>query len=287
MNIKTRCFQENNYKGIYFNGKTMRLALDSRKPITELEYPEFYDVKITSKCFGECPYCYQSSVWNAKHAKDPVKKIQKFFGSMTENQKPFQVAIGGGEPTLHPEFPKILRTFKALGIAPNYTTNGMWIDDPILARQILIATKMYCEGVAISCHPHLQAFWEIAAQALIVNQIFTNFHLIISDRDSIDSFLDIYNTWKGQIKYFVLLPIAAQGRCEDGTLDWDYLSFWLKQIQKDTGDISDIAFGANFYPYLKKDKSFPVSLYEPEILSKYLDLETMKIYPSSFSTEEI
>ncbi len=84
------------------------------------------------------------------------------------------------------------------------------------------------------------------------------------------------------IKYFVLLPLTAQGRATESFVDWNYLE---KNID---GSPTDIAFGANFYPYLCKDPNrFKVSLYEPEILSKYLDLKTMNIYPSSFSNRVI
>jgi hypothetical protein len=58
--IKVRVFPEANYRGIYCNGKTLRVPLDARKPITELEYPEFLDVKITSYCTGACPWCAPS-----------------------------------------------------------------------------------------------------------------------------------------------------------------------------------------------------------------------------------
>ena len=48
-------------------------------------------------------------------------------------------------------------------------------------------------------------------------------------------------------------------------------------------DTSKIAFGANFYSYLLKSPGvFNVSLYEPESMSKFLDLKDMKVYPSSF-----
>lgn len=47
---------------------------------------------------------------------------------------------------------------------------------------------------------------------------------------------------------------------------------------------SQIAFGANFYPYLLKGgHNIKVALYEPEIMSKFLDLKDMKVYPSSFN----
>lgn len=55
--MKIRTFPEKNYKAIYFNGKTIRIALDPSKPIQELDFPEFLDVKLTGKCFGKCEYC--------------------------------------------------------------------------------------------------------------------------------------------------------------------------------------------------------------------------------------
>ena len=56
--------------------------------------------------------------------------------------------------------------------------------------------------------------------------------------------------------------------------------------EKIDGSPADIAFGANFYPFLcQTPDRFKVSLYEPEIMSAYLDLEDMKIYKSSFSNE--
>ena len=76
--IKTRCFPKNNYKSIYFNGKTMRIALDPEKPIIDLEYPEFYDIKITNKCNGKCNYCYQDSSQFYGDV-DVLPKLKAFF----------------------------------------------------------------------------------------------------------------------------------------------------------------------------------------------------------------
>ena len=280
MKIKTRIFPEENYKGIYFNGRTMRVALDSNKPITELSYPEFYDVKVTSHCKGNCPYCYQNSL-DVSHSEEIVAKFYEYFGGMTENQKPFQIAFGGGEPTSHPDFISLLQLCHSMDIAPNYTTNGMWTVEPY-SEEIIYNTKLYCGGVAVSTHPHLEKYWRTAANLYIENDIFTNLHVIISDKASIDKFMEIYKEYKGRVKYFVLLPLSAQGRCKESHIDWEYMIEQLPQ------DCPDIAFGANFYPYLCETPGrFKVSLYEPELMSKYLDLETMKVYPSSFSDKEI
>ena len=277
--IKTRVFPEHNYKSIHFNGKTIRIALDPSKPITELKYPECYDVKITSYCLGACEYCYVSSMPDKLHVLGLVERFNGFFGKLNSNQRPLQCAFGGGEITAHPEFIDILRASNKLGITPNYTTNGMWTRD--LRCGILEATKELCGGVAVSTHPHLEKYWRAATEAYLSENIHTNLHVIIGDRNSIDTFAELYKEFTRRIKYFVLLPLSAQGRSTEEFSDWEYLK------SKIDGSPHDVAFGANFHPYLVKDKGrFNVSLYDPESMSAYLDLETMKVYKSSFSSEE-
>jgi len=276
--IKTREFKEHNYRGVWYKGKTIRIALDSNKPITELDYPEFYDVKITGHCEGQCPWCYMDSKKADHHYENINQKIKDYFKPMSKNERPFQVAIGGGEPTSHPDFIESLKTFKELGIEPNYTTNGMWTSNPQFIKPIIDATKKYCGGVAVSCHPHLKEYWERAAEEYYYNFIKLNFHLIISDKESIDYFADIYNRWKSEVDYFVLLPYGNQGRAEHKEVNWEYL------VKSLPDNHNKLAFGANFYPNLiQEDHGIKVSLYEPEIMSKFLDLKDMGLYPSSFN----
>jgi len=299
--IKKREFKESNYRGLWFKGKTIRIALDPSKPITELKYPEFYDVDVFGTeidingkligglCNGKCSYCYLSAQVGGTYVKDAVKKIKDYFGPMTENQRPFQVALpGSGEFTMHPDWIEILKTFKDLGIEPNYTTNGMWVDlnssggIPTEEEQkVLDATKKYCGGIAVSCHPHLFEYWTVATNFYHQAGIKTNLHIIISDKESIDDFKIIYDNFKDKVDYFVLLPYGNQGRAKHKDIDWEYL---ITQLPEDQ---SQLAFGANFYPYLiKGNHGIKIYLYEPEILSKFLDLKDMKLYNSSFSINE-
>ena len=249
--IKIREFKESNYRGIWFNDKTIRIQLDDTKSITELEYPEFYDVDVfgvgKGKCNGGCKYCYLSATPNGDYVKDAVEKIKFYFGNMTTNQRPFQIALpGSGEITLHPDFVEILKTFHKLDIIPNYTTNGMWSYENNLDIQkyFLENTEKYCGGVAVSCHPHLEKYWKRATELYSLYDIKLNFHIIISDKESIDYFRKIYETWKDKIDYFVLLPYGNQGRAKHKEIDWKYL---VSQLPKDQ---RQLAFGANFYPYL-------------------------------------
>jgi organic radical activating enzyme len=279
--IKTRIEEESNYRAVWCNGKTLRFALDSKKPITELKYPEFYDIKVTDSCEGKCPWCYMDSK-PGPHYENIIEKTRNFFNPMTANQLPFQVALGGGCPTSHPDFCELLKVLKEeFDICPNYTTNGMFINEPYSDR-VMVTTKKYCGGVAVSCHPHLKEYWAKAALAFHQNGVRLNFHIIISDKASIDSFVDIYEEWKDKIDYFVLLPYGNQGRAEHKDIDWDYL------VEKLPTNQSKIAFGANFYPYLLKGgHNIKVSLYEPEIFSKFISLEDMSVYPSSFNLIKI
>jgi MoaA/NifB/PqqE/SkfB family radical SAM enzyme len=278
MKMRTRREVESNYSSIFINGKTIRIPLDRNKPITELRFPEFYDVAINSKCAGGCPYCYTSATTAGKNFPDVVNRINSYFGKMTENQRPFQVALGGaGEPTMHPDFVNVLKTFRELDIIPNYTTNGMHFTPKVIA-----ATLKYSGGVAITCHPHLEAHWHKALKLAIKEGIKTNVHLVISTKDTIDKIGQLQDQYGTGIDYFVLLPHMNVGFASKNPqkIDYAYLEEYL-----DKRKLKNVAFGANFYEFLCKTKKWDVSLYPPEILSKYLIMdENMFLFKSSFDT---
>ena len=274
--IKTREFKDKNYRAIHLDWKTLRIAIDKDKPILDLDFPEFMDIKITDKCMGGCSYCYQNSLPNWDEYWDVVGKIKQYFSWMSDNEKPFQVALGWGNPNEHPSFIPILASFYLLGILPNYTTNGMGITE-----EILQATKKFCGWVALSCHKHLDKYRQKAFFQFKDLWIQTNLHIIISDKESIDRFFQIASLFPAD--YFVLLPLTAQWRCKEASIDYEYLMEVLPKI-----DVDKVAFGAMFYPYIKSDPRLNISLYEPEIMSKYLDLKwNWALYTSSFSDKPI
>ncbi len=277
--MKVRKFEDSNYVALFTdNGKTFRFAIDKSKDITELKYPEFYDVKITSHCKGECPECYMDSKTSDIHTFNLVENIHKFFGSLSYNQRPFQVAIGGGEPTESPGFISVLEKFYHLDIVPNYTTNGMFVFNMLKNYKILEATKKYCGGVAVSCHPHLYKYWKAAVAMYAHHNIKLNLHIIISDSKSILYFKSIYEELSEKVDHFVLLPYVSQGRAVEKDIDWDFL---VDNLPK---DCTKIAYGAGFHKYIKRTPLIrdDISLYPPEIFSKFLDMSTMKVYPRSF-----
>ena len=91
-----------------------------------LSVPELVDIKITDYCPYGCSYCYQNSTEAGLHAD-----FNKLVGMIEYMRKEgvFELAIGGGEPTLHPDFHKIIEACagdkKDDAIVPNFTTRNL------------------------------------------------------------------------------------------------------------------------------------------------------------------
>jgi hypothetical protein len=281
--IKVRVEPEANYKAVFCDGQTIRMPINPRKEVTELKFPEFYDLSFGNKCeTGKCSFCYASASPRGIHYSNIVDKVMGFFGKMDQNQRPFQVAIGGEqEPLEHPEFWNAVKALRSLGIVPNYTTNGVLITEDIIAP-----TKEFCGGVAVTLHPHLEKHWRKALDIFIGNGIKINTHIIISDNESVDFTRRAFDEYNGKVDYFVLLPYMSVGHAAKSpkSIDLDALEKWLDSVEK----FGNIAFGANFYDFLCAKRKWDVSLYPPEIMSKYLIMnDLMLVCNNSFDKKQV
>lgn len=288
MNItafRTRKEEQANYSAIFINGKTIRTPIDRNKPITELHFPEFYDLSPGNKCSGGCDYCYAGALKNGVHYRNLAQKVDNFFGKMTLNQRPFQVAIGGEqEPLENPEIWDMMARLRELQIVPNYTTNGMFVN----AKHIDNTIK-YCGGVAVTLHLHLEKFWRRALKRFAEAKVKLNVHVIISDKESIDFTKKLYKEYvdTGMVDYFVLLPYMPYGHALNNpkAIDYAYFEQWLDTIYKE----GKVAFGANFYNFIRKNAAkYNVSLYPPEIMSKYIVMDDkMQVSNNSFEKRSV
>lgn len=271
-----------NYRAIFFDGKTIRQRINSSIPISSPEFAEIEDVAINNKCFANCPYCYTSAISTGQNFTNIVEKAYKVWGERNLNDRPFQIAIGGaGESTLHPDWIEFVKTVNSLDIVPNYTTNGMH-----LSEDILLATEQYCGGVAVSYHPHIEKVFRQSINALSELKTILNVHIIIGDKESLDSLKTLYQQYKEKIKYFVLLPYQAVGRASkiETYNTWDNLFKWISSLEK--FEHEKFAYGANFYNYLKENKpQLEIDIYEPEIYSGYrvFDDSFMNLRHSSYN----
>lgn len=286
--LKTKEYPELGYRSLWYNLNTIRLGSEPSQPLPP-EKSEFYDISLGTKCNVACEFCYAGASKDGINYKDVCRKAIEFFGQMSKNDLPYQIACGSsGEPTLHPEFPEFIETIFGLGIVPNYTTNGLTLyHDNEAAEHILEVTEKYCAGVAVSANSFTEPIWRRAVGKLLELDVYTNLHLIISDKDSVDRFIKIYGEYKDKIHALVLLPLVSLGRSKESMSPavFEYLKFrWHEIDQKDK-----VAFGAHFYPYLKEQDTIETYLYPPETFSKNLILSDsgIKITPSSFNTSTI
>ena len=260
---------DSNYKSVFFNGKTVRQRIDSSKPVSAPKFAEIEDVAINSKCFANCSYCYTSATKSGNNFDDVVGKALDVWGSVSQNERPFQIAIGGaGESTIHPDWVPFVKTVREMGIVPNYTTNGMH-----LTPKVINGTVDYCGGVAISYHPHLKEIFNSAIKKLSFiteKGLKLNTHLIIGDQKSLFDAQAIYETYKDEIDYFVMLPYQVAGRATTIETDqtWMELFIWIDSLPIERQ--KQFAFGALFYEWMLKNQiPLNIDIYEPDIYSGY------------------
>lgn len=124
--------------------KIIEPTLDLKRdyPFTVLNSPIIADINITEKCNLHCGHCYINSSTNGRHML-----LADFEIVLRECQKIgiTQIALGGGEPTLHPDFPKILKKIHDADIVPNLTTNGY-----SLKWRTIYAIARYAGAIALS-----------------------------------------------------------------------------------------------------------------------------------------
>lgn len=206
---------------IKFNGKDYKEKHENQKKFLEkysynrLSHafspsPETIDIQITNWCDFGCSYCYQDSKKGQRHMSfDLFKKAIEDF-----EIPPYQVAIGGGEPVVHPHFCEMLEYLHGKGIVPNYTTAGH-----ILKDNVIEATNKFCGGIAMTYHAFKGFKWfkEHYLKLLSVyNKIQLNIHLI-ADQDVVKNLGDLQELQKLTPLNVVLLAYYPDvGR---GTLD--------------------------------------------------------------------
>ena len=103
------------------DGRKVRFSFGDAPAPKYAFLPELVDVSITDFCGYGCEFCYRGSTPDGVHA--PLSYLRELATRCGEAGV-FEVAIGGGEPTKHPEFDRILRAFREAGVVPNFTTRN-------------------------------------------------------------------------------------------------------------------------------------------------------------------
>src|SRR5207245_784042 len=73
-------------------------------------------------CNLQCPFCYAES--GPQRPLGPDRDTRARLVERLAAWGILEVALGGGEPTVLPDFPELLAAVRAAGMVPNVTTNG-------------------------------------------------------------------------------------------------------------------------------------------------------------------
>ena len=74
-------------------------------------------------CNYRCPFCHNSELLTGN--PEPLMTVEAFLKFLKSRQGLLDgVCVSGGEPTLRPELPELLRSIKELGFAAKLDTNG-------------------------------------------------------------------------------------------------------------------------------------------------------------------
>jgi len=123
------------------------------------------------------------------------------------------MAIGGGEPTMHPDFCNILEDVRSLGTVPNYTTAGHH-----MTPEIYEATNKYCGGVAMTFHAARGIDWFIEHYKKLKDNLNVqlNVHLIV-DVHAAENMLKLIEAQKvlGRLNVVLLAYYPDVGRAKE------------------------------------------------------------------------
>jgi len=94
-------------------------------PFRALAAPETIHFSVTGRCDQACAGCFYSARPGSTVTPTdaPFELFERVVRQAAE-ARVFQVALGGGEPLLHPRLVEMVRLARRSGLVPNLTTNG-------------------------------------------------------------------------------------------------------------------------------------------------------------------
>ena len=94
-------------------------------PLRALAAPETIHFSVTGRCDQACAGCFYSARPGSTVTPTdaPFELFERVVRQAAE-ARVFQIALGGGEPLLHPRLVEMVRLARRSGLVPNLTTNG-------------------------------------------------------------------------------------------------------------------------------------------------------------------
>lgn len=93
-------------------------------------FPDWLEVNLTPACNAHCSWCIERNGWHPSHQAEWFTITDAAIASKRKN-----IILLGGEPTLHPDFSKIVRRISDAGCRCWVTTNGSMLTKTMGKRQ--------------------------------------------------------------------------------------------------------------------------------------------------------
>ncbi len=87
-------------------------------------------LEINQQCNLSCRACYREKTGSSK----TIAQVMADLDTIEQHQQVQTVSVAGGEPTLHPDLVEIVRLIHQRGHSVSLVTNGLLLDDALLAE---------------------------------------------------------------------------------------------------------------------------------------------------------
>lgn len=273
-----------NFMGDPDTGVTLRWGRQPGHDPVRAPWPELADIAISNRCSRGCAHCYRDS-----QPDGPQMSFDQYAFILERLASPrwgnvFQVAIGGGEPVQHPDFPRILRHTQKCGVVANFTTSGAGLDRPLAEL-----AGRHAGAVAVSA-ASLDSLDRRAVDLLAQAGARVNVHYVLG-RESIAQATDILlgktNDLLSRVNAVIFLTLKPMGRAsrENCLQDGPDLKRFLAAIGNNACR-AKIGFDACFVPLLLRHTGVNpecVDACEGGFFSLFID-EAMQVKPCSFAS---
>ncbi len=138
------------------------------------EYPVLSELAVTYRCNAKCTFCYAgcnctvNPVGNNKEMT--LDEIKRMLDKIVFEAKVPSVSFTGGEATLRPDLPEMIRYARSLKMRVNLITNGMLSSNRDLAQRLadagLHSAQVSIEGTTAEVHEAITQIPNSYAKAL-------------------------------------------------------------------------------------------------------------------------
>jgi len=154
----------------------LQQARTTQAPLRSRLAPEVLHISLTDACQQRCGGCFFSN----QDLKRPNRYLARsLFSQLCQRAaevRVFQLALGGGEPLMHPELLEMVTEAAALGLLVNLTSNGGLLTlarAQALKRAGLGQFQLSLTGAEANSHerlrPGFEALWQAVAHCREVN----------------------------------------------------------------------------------------------------------------------